>query len=174
MRTALYIAGGTIGLLIIAGLIFYFIGRTLPEKHTAKFSTLLPAPPEAVWTVITDYSKMPEWWPAVKSILLETRPNGEVWTWNQDSRGHKIAFRTIEEKAPRRLVREIVGDNLPFSGTWTFELTPEGATTRLTLTEDGFIKPPLFRFIATYFIGLDKTMKDFAKHLEKRFGAAAS
>ena len=49
MRIALSVAGGTIGLLIIAGLIFYFIGRTLPEKHIAKFSTTLPIAPEAVW-----------------------------------------------------------------------------------------------------------------------------
>ena len=167
----LSIAGGTIGLLIIAGLVFYIIGRTLPEKHTSKFSVSLPVPSAAVWAVITDYPKMPEWWPAVKSIRLETRPNGEVWTWNQDTRGHEIAFRTLEEKAPQHLVREIVGDNLPFGGTWTFDLTPDGTKTNLTLTEDGFIKPPLFRFIATYFIGLDKTMKDFSVNLQKHFFA---
>ncbi len=172
MRIALSLLGGAIGLIVVAGLVFYLVGRSLPEKHTSRFSITLPVPPATVWAVITDYPKMPDWWPAVKAIRLETRPDGEVWTWNQDSRGREIAFRTIGEKAPQHLVREIVGDNLPFGGTWTFDLAPEASGTKLTLTEDGFIKPPLFRFIGTYFIGLDKTMKDFSTNLQKRFSTS--
>lgn len=171
MKIVLLIVAGLFGLLVLAGLILYLIGRGLPEKHTSRLTVVLPAARPAVWAAITDYAKMSEWWPDVKGIRLETRPNGEVWTWNKDSRGQEIAFRTQSEKAPARLVREIVGNDLPFGGTWTFELAEEGGRTRLTLTEDGFIKPPLFRVIAQYFIGLDKTMKSFAAHLEKRVTA---
>jgi uncharacterized protein YndB with AHSA1/START domain len=171
MKTALLIVAVLLGLLILAGLVLYFIGRALPERHTSRVTVVLPAARTAVWAVITDYAKMPGWWPAVKGVRLETRPNGEVWAWNKDAHDQEIAFRTREEKAPARLVREIMGEDLPFGGTWTFELAEEDGQTRLTLTEDGFIKPPFFRVVAQYFIGLDATMKDFAAHLEKRVAA---
>lgn len=168
MKIALLIIGSLLGLFILAGLVLYVLGLGLPERHTSRLTVMLPAARPAVWAAITDYAKMPEWWPDVKAVRLETRPNGEVLTWNKDAHGQEIAFRTKEEKAPAWLVREIVGDNLPFGGTWTFELAEDGGMTQLTLTEDGFIKPPLFRAIAQYFIGLDKTMRSFASHLEKR------
>lgn len=168
MKVVLLIIGSLLGLLVLAGLVLYLIGRSLPERHTSQITVVLPATRPALWAVITDYAKMPEWWPDVRGVRMETRPNGEVWTWNKDSHGQEIGFRTQSESAPARLVREIVGDDLPFGGTWTFELAEEGGHTRLTLTEDGFIKPPLFRAIAQYFIGLDKTMKSFTAHLEQR------
>lgn len=172
MKIALLIIAVVLGLLILAGLVLYLLGRGLPEKHTSHLTVVLPAARPAVWAVITDYAAMPSWWPEVKGIRMETRPNGEVWTWNMDGHGQEIAFRTKEEQTPARLVREIVGDDLPFGGTWTFELAEEGGRTRLTLTEDGFIKPPLFRAIAQYFIGLDRTMKSFTAHLDKRLAGA--
>lgn len=168
MKIVLLIIAVLLGLLILAGLVLYVLGRGLPVRHTSRLTVVLPAARPAVWAVITDYARMPDWWPDVKGIRLETQPNGEVWTWNKDSHGQEIAFRTKEESAPARLVREIMGDDLPFGGTWTFALVDLGKSTQLTITEDGFIKPPLFRAIAQYFIGIDKTMKSFALHLEKR------
>jgi uncharacterized protein YndB with AHSA1/START domain len=171
MKTVLLIVAALIGLLLLAGLVLYLIGRSLPEHHTARVTVVLPAARPAVWAAINDFTKMPDWWPAVKSVRLETRPNGDVWAWNKDGHGQEIAFRTKEQAPPARLVREIMGDELPFGGTWTFELAEEGSGTRLTVTEDGFIKPPFFRAVAQYFIGLDATMKDFAANLEKRLAA---
>ena len=168
MKIALLIVSSLVGLFVLAGLVLYLIGRSLPEQHTSRVTVVLPAARPVVWAAITDYAKMPEWWPDVKGVRLETRPNGEVWAWNKDAHDREIAFRTKTETAPVKLVREIMGDDLPFGGTWTFELVDQGSSTQLTLTEDGFIKPPLFRAIAQYFIGLDRTMKGFATHLEKR------
>ncbi len=173
MNFILVVFGVGFALVILATLSLYVAGRSQPERHTSQISVLLPAARHDAWIVITDYARMAEWWPAVKKVRLETRPNGEVWTWNLDSQGQEIAFRTKEENAPSLLVREIVGDNLPFGGTWTFDLVEEGDHTRLTLTEDGVIRPPLFRAIARYFIGLDRTMKNFATSLEKRLTAQA-
>jgi hypothetical protein len=52
---------------------------------------------------------------------------------------------------------------LPFGGTWTYELVEDGATTRVTLTEDGFVKAPLFRGVARLFMKPDATMRASAK-----------
>jgi len=66
-------------------------------------------------------------------------------------------------------VREIAGPkDLPFGGTWTFELADTGdGGTRLTLTEDGVIEPPVFRALAKWVFGLDTTQKDYLACLEK-------
>ncbi len=172
MNPVLPVVAAVFALVLLAGLALYAAGRRLPECHTSRLTVVLPAARLAVWGIITDYARMPEWWPAVKAVRFEARPNGEVWTWNKDAHGQEIAFRTREETVPARLVREIMGDNLPFGGTWTFALAEEGANTRLLLIEDGFIKPPLFRAIAQYFIGLDRTMKDFTTNLERRLASA--
>ena len=160
-----------IGLIVLAGLVLYLIGRGQPERHTASRTLTVPQPRPVVWAALIDYASMPLWWPAVKAVRMETRPNGEVITWKKDRRGREIGFRTKEEKVPAKLVREIVGDDLPFGGTWTYELAEETGGTRVTVTEDGFIKPPLFRAIARYFIGLDATMKDFEKHFTARLAS---
>jgi uncharacterized protein YndB with AHSA1/START domain len=172
MKILLLVVTATLALALLAGLVLYLAGRRLPVRHTSRLTLLLPAARLAVWNLLTDYTRMPEWWPAVKTVRLESRPGGEIWAWTKDAHGQEIAFRTKEEKVPSRLIREIMGDHLPFGGTWTFELAEEGANTRLTLTEDGFIRPPLFRAVARYFIGLDRTMKDFAVNLEKRLAGA--
>ncbi len=164
MKITLIILGVIVALVLLAGLFFYFVGRAKPERHTARIIFSLPKSRPVVWAALTDYAAIPSWWPAVKSIRTETRASGEVITWNTDAHGKEIGFRTTEERAPARLVREIVGDDLPFGGTWTYELTDDGAGTSVTLTEDGFIKPPLLRGIAKYFFKPDATMHDFEKH----------
>ena len=171
MKTALIVIAVLTSLIVLAGLVLFLIGRGQPERHTASRTFTVSQPCNVVWMALTDYASMPQWWPSVKSIRMETKPNGEVITWNKDSHGREIGFRTKEEKAPAKLVREIVGDDQLFGGTWTYELAEDKGGTRVTLTEDGFIKPPLFRAIARYFIGLDATMKDFEKHFTARLAA---
>jgi hypothetical protein len=53
-----------------------------------------------------------------------------------------------------------------YGGTWTYELSPGPSpnTTTLRITETGFIKPPIYRFIMVHVFGpthnLDQYMKD--------------
>jgi uncharacterized protein YndB with AHSA1/START domain len=164
MKIILLVFGIIVGLLVLVGIILYLFGRAQPERHMARIAFTLPKPRAVVWTALVDYPAMAQWWPAVKTVRLETRPNGEVITWNADAHGQQIGFRTQEEQAPARLVREIVGDNLPFGGTWTYELVEENGATRMTLTEDGYIKPPFFRAVARLFMKPDATMRDFEKN----------
>ena len=171
MKITLLVLGIVVGLVVLAGLFFYLVGRAQPERHRATISFALPKSRAVVWAALTDYAAMPTWWPAIKSIRLETRANGEVITWNTDGHGKEIGFRTKEENAPTRLVREIVGDDLPFGGVWIYELAEVNGTTHITLTEDGFIKPPLFRGIAKFFLPPEATMRDFEKHFSAHVAA---
>lgn len=156
------LVAGSFGALLLA---VYAYGIGQPLEHTARASITLPAPPAVVWAAVTDYSSMPAWWPEVRSITEETRSDGVRITWNEDSHGNKIGFVTKQEAREKLLVREILSEGQPFGGTWTYELSPAGDGTLLTITEKGFITPPVFRAVARM-RGLDSTMKSYLAALE--------
>ena len=56
MKIALLIVGSLVGLLVLAGLVLYLLGRSLPERHTSRLTIVLPAARPVVWAVITDYA----------------------------------------------------------------------------------------------------------------------
>lgn len=57
--------------------------------------------------------------------------------WPEFGKNVAISYRVTESVPPRRLVTRIAEHNLQFSGTWTYELGPDGPGTRLTITERG-------------------------------------
>jgi uncharacterized protein YndB with AHSA1/START domain len=168
VKVALLILIGLVVLLAIVALVLYVAGSRMPREHRSIVSVPLNASRAAVWAAITDYAAMPTWWPAVKAVRTEKLADGTELTWNTDNHGREMPFRTGESRVNEKLVRIIARDDLPFGGTWTFDLADAiGGGTRLTLTEDGFINPAIFRAVAKWFIGLDATQKDFVAHLEK-------
>ena len=171
MKIVLFILLGVVALIVLAALVLYAAGSRMPRAHRTVVTATLRTDRAAAWAAITNYAAMPEWWPAVKSVRLEKLGDGTELAWNQDAHGQEIPFRTVESRVNEKLVRVIAKDDLPLGGAWTFELAEApGGGTQLTLTEDGIIKPPLFRAIAQWFIGLDATQKDFIAHLRKRLG----
>jgi uncharacterized protein YndB with AHSA1/START domain len=172
MRIAVCLLLGLGLLLVIALLILYAAGARMPRKHRSQMTATLRASRAAVWAAITDYAAMPAWWPAVKAVRTEELADGTRLTWNLDRHGQEVPFRTGESHPPEKLVRVIATEQLPYGGTWTFELADAlGGGTQLTLTEDGFINPPIFRAMAKWFFGLDATPRDFLAHLEKHLAA---
>jgi uncharacterized protein YndB with AHSA1/START domain len=168
MKIALFVLLGLVALLAVVALVFYLAGLQMPREHRSVVTATFKTSRAAVWTAITNYAAMPSWWPAVKAIRTEKLPDGTELTWNKDSHGQEIPFRTGESRVNEKLVRVIAKDDLPFGGTWTFALADApGGGTQLTLIEDGFINPAIFRAVATWFIGLDATQKDFVANLEK-------
>jgi uncharacterized protein YndB with AHSA1/START domain len=166
---ALLIVLGLVAVVAIAVLGLYVAGSRLPREHHSQITVTVRANRATVWRLLTDYRSMPQWWPAVKAVRMEKLPNGTELTWNQDRRGQKVPFRTVESRTNERLVRAIATDQLPFGGTWTYELSETGAGfTRLTLIEDGYIDPPLFRAMANWVIGLDRTQRDFLDNLQRQ------
>ena len=67
-----------------------------------------------------------------------------------------------------RKVTRVADPELPYGGTWTFELEPEGSGTRLTITERGQIHNPIFRVIARFVFGYAATIEGYLDELEAR------
>jgi uncharacterized protein YndB with AHSA1/START domain len=169
MKLALMIVLGLVAMVVLAVLGLYVAGSQMPREHHSQITVTLRASRAEVWDLLTDYRAMPHWWPAVKAVRMEKLADGTELTWNQDRHGQKIPFRTVESRPKEKLVRAIATDQLPYGGTWTYDLSETGAGfTRLTLSEDGYINPPIFRAMANWFIGLDRTQRDFLDNLQRQ------
>ncbi len=119
----------------------WYLGSRLPVQHRATRSTDLPVPPEQLWRLISE--------PA-------------------DRRG--VAYETVEAQPPRRLVRRVVGES-SFGGTWTYVIEPVRDGSRITITEDGEVYNPLFRFVANYVIGHTRTIDSTLARLRSEIGS---
>ena len=105
------------------------------------------AAPDAVFDVITDIGRLPDWNAAIERVIelpRELTPGAE-WTvrmhparfasWNTRS--------TVEEIDPRRLVfsyRTVNADGNPSYTVWRWEVAPSGAAARVAVSWDVYLK----------------------------------
>lgn len=133
----------TIGVLFGFGVAVWAGGALLPIAHEATGSATFDVPPVTLHQIIADRERYPEWWDDdTPTMVIENRP-------------------------PDRLVTRIV-DGLPFGGTWTFEVVPDGTGSRLTITERGEIYNPIFRIMSRYVFGHTATIDRFLTALHAR------
>jgi uncharacterized protein YndB with AHSA1/START domain len=148
------------------------IGYALSEKHMVSRESALAAPPEVVWNTITDFSNAPNFRFQLSRVDVLPAQNG-LPAWREVERnGEAVTFAVTESKPPAKLVVRITGDNQPFGGTWTYELTPAGAGTRLKITENGEIYHPIYRFVSHLFLNQASTIEEFLRALETKHGKA--
>ena len=158
------IAGLVLVVLLLAVLV---VGWLLPEKHHATRQAMLLAPPEAVWTLISDVDAFPSWRNDVKSVeRLPDRGGRAVWI--EQGSGGKVTYAVEEIQPPRRLVVRIADRDLPFGGAWTYEIAPAAGGASLTITEDGEVYNPVFRFLSRFVFGHESTMAAYLAAAEKR------
>lgn len=147
----------------------YAIGAMLPVAHTATTSAYIDARPDRVWTLITDVESFPDWRPDVETVTrLDDRDGRPVWRETMST--GEITFAAEAWDPPRRLVARIDDDDLPFGGAWTYEVEPDGLGTRLTITEDGEVYNPLFRFMSRFIFGHEATMRAYLDAVRQELG----
>ena len=142
-------------------------GSRLPVAHVASRVLRLDQPPESVWAVLTDYPGQLSWRTDLKSI--ERVSGTPTETWREVTSSGEMPLATTESDPPRRLVRTIADPTLPFGGRWVYELVPDGAGTRLSITEEGEVYNPLFRFMSRYVFDQAGTIETVMKALAARF-----
>lgn len=146
------------------------IGMLLPKGHRASRTATLAAPPAVVFGVITDFARAPEW----------RRDVAQVDVMPDDGRGRMIRehgsngvvpYRVEVFDPPSRLVMRIADPSLPYGGSWTYELQPDGSGTSLTLTEDGEVYNPIFRFMQKVFFSPYASIDAYIQNLRKRLSS---
>lgn len=165
MRIVLMVIGA---LVILIGAMAA-IGALLPANHRARRSATVKADRAAVWAAITDVNGFPSWRPDVKKVTLLPSEGGRR-RWVEEGRNGKITFEIVEERPPELLVSRIADPNLPFGGTWTYELAPAGDGTSVTVTEDGVVRNVIFRFMSRYVFGHTATLDAYLAALARKLG----
>ena len=81
-----------------------------------------------------------------------------------------IVYETDSVVPGKRLVNRIADPSLPFGGRWTYDLAPDGDGTRLTITENGEVYNPVFRFVSRFIMGHTRTIDQFLTDLQRKLG----
>ena len=161
--------------LVFAALFILFVplvvistmGMMLPETHVAVASAAFHHSQEEVWKVI---SGPPDWRPDVTRFeRLPERDGHPMWR-EYSSDGKSIAYELVTSEPPRKMMTRIAEKDLPYRGTWIYDLDPEGKGSRLTITEAGSIHNPIFRFVSHYVMGQTATIDAYLRNLSRKLG----
>lgn len=153
-----------LALLLLVGCIA-LIGFALPQDHVSSRTVVVNRPVADVWRAITDVESFPAWRSGVSRVeVLSVEPR----RWREVSGGDTLTLQVIEAQPPSRLVSEIADKDLPFGGRWIYQLKPVPAGTELTITEEGQVYNPIFRFVSRFVIGHAATIETFLADLQKQ------
>jgi carbon monoxide dehydrogenase subunit G len=156
--------GGGVALLVA---VVAIVGYSLPVRHVATRVARVAQPPEAVYAVLSDVDRYPQWRPGVKRVQRHPdREGGAAWTEEVSGMEVPLYFERMER--PSLLVARIAAGALPFGGTWTYRITPTASGSEVTITEDGEVYNPFFRFMSRFVFGHEAALNEFVEDLEAR------
>lgn len=99
-------------------------------------SVILPLPPEAIWPVLIDISRYPQWWPNALFTRAIPSPSGLIGSelHIRPMGIRRFICRVIAADQPHTIDLEYVGDFITGQGQWV--LVPEGQGTRVNYVID--------------------------------------
>lgn len=163
MRILLIVVGGAV-LLILAVVV---IGSLLPKQHVVSRSASYRATPEHLFSLIVGPQN---WRPDVLRCEPVPDANGRELMRETTRDGETIIYELLDRITPRSIKRRIATENLPYSGTWTYSLQPNGDLTIVRITEDGQVYNPVFRFMSRFVLGHTRTMDAYLRALGEATG----
>jgi hypothetical protein len=125
------------GLLVLVAAVVA-VGLLLPRNHKASRTLRLTRPPADVWPVLI-----------------------------QATEASDVPVDVLERDPPRRLVTRVTEKEKNFGGTWTITIAPTASGSDVTITEDGWVANPIFRFVSRFLIGHHATMDALLKNVAK-------
>lgn len=163
-----------LALLLLAVAVVFLIGWRLPESHEATVEREYAFAPERVFQEIATPAEYPKWRSGVQKVdILPESETDRLKRFREYALGDEMTY-VIEESVPgQRFVTTIEGDDLPYGGSWIYELSPSAKGTKLRITEEGEVYNPIFRFVSRFIMGHTRSLERFHSDLEKRLGAAA-
>ncbi len=171
MHILLRIVLAAVAVVAVVVVIAYADGATLPVNHSVRVSGTVNAPPEAVFARILDIANGAAWRPWVKSVEVLPQDNGRDAWIEVIGRGERMKFlalATTPVDAAGRATRVVETKQPSYGGTWTYALTPgpTPGTTTLTITEDGYLNPPIYRFIMAHIMGPTKNLSEYLSNMQ--------
>ena len=142
------------------------VGWALPVKHEASREATYATSHEALFETITRPEEFPNSRTGIERVEVLPPVQGKR-SYREVGGDGTLTYVVDEESPPRRLVTRIVDKDLPFGGSWTFELTPSGTGTTLRITENGEVYNPMYRFVSRFVMGHDATIERYLEDLQR-------
>ena len=64
----------------------------------------------------------------------------------------------------------IADKDIPFGGTWDYRIEQDGTGSRITITENGEVYNPIFRFVSRFVLGHTATLDKYLTALASKVG----
>jgi hypothetical protein len=152
----------------------WWLGSRVPVRHRVSIDLILHQSAESIFGIVVDVANYPSWRKDVKSVETLPAAADGAQRFRENGSNGAITYRVDASESPARFVTRIDDATLPFGGTWTLTIVPEAGGSRVTIVEDGEVKPVFFRFMAHYVFGYHATMKAYLSSLAQRFGETAA
>jgi hypothetical protein len=143
------------------------IGLALPQNHSASRTAHLSPSPDSVWAIITNVDGYPSWRKDVTSV---ERVPGQAFSWRETSGRDRMTYEATTVEQPTHFVTHIADKGLPFGGSWDYRIEPSGTGSKLTITENGEVYNPIFRFVSRFVMGQTATIDKYLAALAARTG----
>ena len=163
MRWIIWIVAG----IALVAFIVVAAGYSLPKARSVTRVAQVAQPPNDVYSLLSDVDRYPTWRPAVKALDRQPDRDGRP-AWTETVSGMQIPLYFERMERPTLLVARIAGPSLPFGGTWTYRIAPAAGGSAVTITEDGEVYNPVFRFMSRFVFGHYATLDEFVKNLEAK------
>lgn len=155
------------GIAMLVG-IFFLCGKLANPKYSGSETILVEAPVEKVWSTLEDTEAFSESRHEVSDAELTGTNAAGYAMWKEHSNLAGTISLEITEKVPNeRMVVHMMESGFGMTGTWAFDLLPEGNNTRVTLTEHSMTEGLLMRSILNT-LGRDANMGLLLKALKKK------
>jgi len=155
--------------ILLGPLVFAFLtGMMMARSRQTTRSIWLKASRKSVWGVLTNFASQADWRREIKHIERVER-GGEV-LWREHLHfGPPLTLLAVELERFHKLERKIVDSNLPFQGSWLYELSDEKSGTRVRVTESIEVSNPALRFLNRLNGSQSKSLKLLLESIARRF-----
>jgi hypothetical protein len=173
LTTTLYILGSLLAALFLVLIVVLVIGVRLPRNHSTTVTGTVETTPRRVFAIVTAVEDTPKWRKEVLSVqILPNQDGRERWVETL-AHNHKMSFlalRTIPPTPDGHALRQVqLNDpSASYGGTWTYKIIPGPSPnqTVLQITEDGFIKPWLYRFAMVHLVGMRSNLENYMHEIQ--------
>jgi hypothetical protein len=134
-------------------------------KHY-EAETTIAAPPERIWSILTDAPAYEQWDSGVQQVEGRIAPGEKIKVVSEANPGRAFPVKVAEFEPGRRMVW---AGGMPlglFKGVRTFTLTPEDGATRFTMREE--YTGPLLPMIWRSMPDLGPSFEQFARGLKAK------
>lgn len=132
-------------------------GAILPRQHTVSRTAVIQATPEHVFALI---SGPQNWRTDLKEYSFFDEGSRHLQR-ETDKHGQTITYEIVELQPPTLRKTTIADTSLPFGGSWTWKVQPQNDGCAVTITEDGEVYNPIFRFVSRFIIGHTRTIDNY-------------